>query len=66
MELNYTIASLSLFQLFMWGITDFVLNYPIIIMHRDNNEGSTPRTQHVESLITHVITDKATYLSESS
>ena len=44
----------------------FVLNYPIIIMYRDNNKGSTPRTQYTESLITHVIMDKAAYLSESS
>ena len=63
MKLNYNRASLFLFQSFMWGnnITSLALNdvqYGI-----DNNIDSATRPPYV---VTHGITDKVTYLSETT
>ena len=33
---------------------------------RDNNTDSTTRSQHVQSLVTHDIADKTTYLSKAT
>ena len=64
MDLNYIIASLFLFQSFMWGNdrTSFVLNY--MYYSRDDDNDCPPRTPHVQSFITQNVTDKAAYLNK--
>ena len=58
MELNFTITSLFLFQL--------LLCTKLYLLQQDDNINSATRPQHVQSLVTHHITDKAAYLSEAT
>ena len=52
MELNCTIASLFLFQSFMWGnnITSFAPNYAY--HSKDSNSDCTTRPPHIDSFVT--------------
>ena len=63
MQLNYNIASFFLSQSFMWcnNSKSFALKLHIPPSGDDNTD-STTRSQHIQSLVTHGITDKAAYL----
>ena len=67
MQLNCSIAPLLLSQLFVPcnNSTTFTLKLHILLSG-DNNIDSATRSQCVQSLVTHGITDKATYLSEAT
>ena len=60
MQLNCNIASL-----FLIYSTSFALKLHIP-SSGDNNTDSATRSQHVQSLVTHGITDGAAYLSEAT
>ena len=67
MQLNCTIASLFLFQSFMRCNNSMSFALKLCVpSSRDGNTDSATRPQHVQSLITHGITDKAAYLSEAT
>ena len=44
--------------------TSFALNYACY--HGDNSINSTTRPKHIQSLVTHGITDKADYLNKAT
>ena len=66
MEMNCAINSLFLFWSFMYGInsSSYALNYAYY--GRVSNSDSAIRPQHIQSLITHGITNKAAYLSKAA
>ena len=67
MQLNCSITSLFLSQKFMPcnNSTGFALKLHILLSGVNNTDSAT-RSQHVQSLVTRGITDKATYLSEAT
>ena len=67
MQLNCSIAPLFLSQLFVPcnNSTTFALKLHTLPSGDDNTDSAT-RSQHVQSLVIHGITDKAIYLSEAT
>ena len=60
MQLNCSIASLFLIYSMSFALKSRISS------SGDNNTDSTTRSQYVQNLATHGITDKAAYLSEAT